>query len=185
MTKEFSRQHETELRAHPPRVPVRLATDEDELGVIELFKMMHAEQPYHRMSLPKVAAMIRLATHQGPERRGIIGVIGPAHDLKAGVFLLMEQPWYSEEWFLAEYFTYVRLEYRRFSFAGDLIGYAKACSNSLNMDLSVGVFSNIRTEAKCRLYRRWMPKIGEFFLHVPPSRQPLMDRIAGLRIAAE
>ena len=176
--KDFSREHEAELRNQPPRTPIRLADEDDELGILDMCKMNHAEQPYHSLDIGKVAAMVRLATHQGPERRGILGVIGSRHDIKAGIFLLIEPIWYSQEHQLLEFFNYVRPEYRRMGFAADLIAYAKYCSDHLGIDLTVGVFSNIRTEAKCRLYRRWLPPMGRFFCYAPPNRKPFIDRIA-------
>lgn len=176
--KEFSREHEAELRSRPPKSPIRLADEHDELGVLELFKMMHAEQPYHDLNIGKVAALVRLAVVPGPERRGILGVIGDRHDLKGGIFLLMEPIWYSDDWQLLEFFNFVRPEHRREGYAADLISYAKNMSDHIGLDLTVGVFSNIRTEAKIRLYRRWLPQVGAFFCHVPPNRKPMIDRFA-------
>jgi GNAT superfamily N-acetyltransferase len=176
--KDFSRQHEAELRSHPPRTPIRLADEHDELGVLEMCRLMHAEQPYHPLNIGKVAAMVRLAIRQGPERRGILGVIGDRGELKGGIFLLIDPIWYSDDWQLLEFFNFVRPEYRRLGFANDLLSYAKQCSDHIGLDLTVGVFSTVRTQAKIRLYRRWFPQVGAFFLHAPPNRQPVMDRIA-------
>ena len=173
----FSRTHEAELRNNPPRTSIRLADEHDELGILELCKMMHAEIAYHPISLPKVSAMIRLAIRQGPERRGILGVIGDRHNLKAAIFLLIEPIWYSENWHLMEFFNYVRPECRGMGFAQDLIAYAKQCADQINLDLTIGVFNNVRTEAKIRLYRRWLPQVGAFFMYVPPGQRPLSDRL--------
>ena len=189
--KEFSRVHEAELRSNPPRMPIRLADDADELGILDMCKAMHAEQPYHPLNIGKVAAMVRLAIHQSPERRGILGVIGDRHDLKAAIFLLIEPIWYSDDWQLLEFFNYVRPEYRRMGFAADLIAYAKRCSDQIGLDLTVGVFSNVRTAAKIRLYRRWLPPVGAFFCYTPPNRLPFAERerLAGMEpvnaVAAE
>jgi GNAT superfamily N-acetyltransferase len=187
--KEFSREHEAELRKTAPRLPIRLADEQDELGILDMFKMMHAEQPYHPLNLGKVAAMVRLAIRPGSERRGLLGIIGDRHDLKAGIFMLIDPIWYSDDWQLLEFFNFVRPEYRRLGFAQDLIAYAKRCSDQIGLDLTVGVFSNIRTEAKIRLYRRWLPPMGAFFCYAPPNRKPFVDRIAdpqpANRVAAE
>jgi GNAT superfamily N-acetyltransferase len=181
--KEFSRVHEAELRNQPPRQPIRLADDDDELGILEMCKMMHREQPYHPLNIGKVAALVRLAIHQGPERRGILGVIGERDHLKAAIFLLIEPIWYSDDWQLLEFFNYVRPEYRRQAYAQDLIAYAKRCSDQIGLDLTVGVFSNIRTAAKIRLYRRWLPPMGAFFCYAPPNRKPFIDRLAEMPTA--
>lgn len=178
--KEFSRAHEAELRNRPPRLPIRLADEHDELNILDMCKMMWAEQPYHPLDLGKVAAHVRLAIRQGPERRGVLGVIGERHDLKAAIFMLIDSIWYSSDWQLLEHFSYVKPEYRRLGFAADLIAYAKQCSDQIGIDLTVGVFSTIRTEAKCRLYRRWLPKVGEFYCYAPPNRPSLADRLANM-----
>lgn len=188
-SREFSRVHEAELRARPPKTPIRLANDDDELGVLELCKMLHAEIAYHPLNISKVAALVRLATHQGPERRGILGVIGERHALKGAIFLLIEPVWYSDDWVLQEFFNYVRPECRRDGYAQDLVAYAKSCADQINIDLMIGVFNNVRTEAKCRLYRRWLPKVGEFYYHIPPNRPSLMERLRPMapanKVAAE
>ena len=181
--KRWSRDEEL-LRRTPPRSPIRVADQHDEIGIIELFQTMHAEQPYHDLDLPSISAMVRLAVQPGPQRRGIIGVIGERHDLKGGVFLLMEKLWYSKDWQINEYFNFVRPDARKGThYAQDLIAYAQQCSDQIGLDLFLGVFSTIRTEAKCRLYRRYMPKVGEFYLHVPPNRKPVYERIAGSSFA--
>lgn len=176
--KEFSRVHEAELRNQPPRMPIRLADDDDELGILEMCRMMHREQPYHPLNISKVAALVRLAIHQGPERRGILGVVGERDRLKAAIFLLIEPIWYSDDWQLLEFFNYVRPEHRREGFAADLIAYAKRCADQINLDLTVGVFSNVRTQAKIRLYRRWLPPMGAFFCYAPPGRKPFEQRLS-------
>ena len=187
--KDFSREHEGQLRNQPPRMPIRLADEEDEFGILELVKMLHAEIAFHPLNLPKVSAMISLAIRPGPERRGILGVIGDRHDLKAAIFLMIEPIWYSDDWHLMEFFNYVRPEYRRMGFAADLISYAKGCSDRIGIDLFVGVFNNVRTEAKVRLYRRWLPPMGAFFCYAPPNRMPMHQRLEALapanKVAAE
>jgi GNAT superfamily N-acetyltransferase len=187
--KDFSREHEAELRNTPPRIPIRLADDDDELAILDMCRLMHREQPYHPLNIGKVAAMVRLAIHQGPERRGILGVIGERDHLRAAIFLLIEPIWYSDDWQILEFFNYVRPEYRRQAYAQDLISYAKKCSDQIGLDLTIGVFSNIRTAAKIRLYRRWVPQFGAFFCYAPPNRKPFIDRLAEMtpanKVAAE
>jgi GNAT superfamily N-acetyltransferase len=170
MSQPFS--HNTRPPA-PPRdlSHIRLAGTEDEMQVFSLCSLMHAEQPYHPLHWPKVAAMIRLATQR---TRGIIGVIGEPHDLKAAIFMVIEPIWYSDDWQLLEYFNYVRPDARRSSYAQDLIAYAKRCADDLGIDFTCGVFSNVRTEAKVRLYRRTMPYMGGFFCY-RPERQTIAN----------
>ena len=98
----------------PPKAPtdlshIRLAGTEDEMQIFSLCSLMHAEVALHQLNWPKVAAMIRLATQR---TRGIVGVIGEPHDLKAAIFTVIEPVWYSDEFILMEYFNYVRPDAR-------------------------------------------------------------------------
>lgn len=154
---------------------IRLAGTDDEMQIFNLCSLMHAEQPHHPLAWPKVAAMIRLATQR---TRGIIGVIGEPYDLKAAIFMVIEPIWYSDSFHLLEYFNYVRPDARRSRYAQDLLAYGKRCADDLGIDFTCGVFSNIRTEAKCRLYRRVMPKMGEFFCHRPRKQTMELVRLS-------
>jgi GNAT superfamily N-acetyltransferase len=153
---------------------IRMADEHDEFEIFKLCAMMHEEQPYHPLSWDKVVPMVHLATRR---ERGIIGVIGDRHDLKAAIFLLIDPIWYSDEWQLMEFFNYVRPDARKTRYAADLINFAKKCADDLGLDLTVGVFSNIRTEAKIRLYSRLVPKMGAFFCYSPPSRPSFEQRL--------
>lgn len=153
----------------PPKPPtdlshIRIAVEDDEMQIFSLFSLMYAEVAQHPLSWPKVAAMIRLATQR---KRGIVGVIGEAHDLKAAIFTVIEPVWYSDDFVLMEYFNYVRPDARRSTYATDLLAYGKQCAEELGIDFVCGVYSTLRTEAKCRLYRRVMPKMGEFYRYRP------------------
>jgi GNAT superfamily N-acetyltransferase len=174
----------------PPREPkdlshIRLAGADDEMGIFSLCSLMHAEIGLHPLAWPKVAAMVRLATQR---TRGIIGVIGKPHDIKAAIFMVIEPVWYSDNFILMEYFNYVRPDARRSTYATDLLAYAKRCADDLGIDLTCGIVSTARTEAKCRLYRRAVPKVGEFFRYHPQaqmaddlvhlSRAPAANRVA-------
>ena len=159
---------------------IRLAGEADEIGIFGLCSLMHAEQPYHPLAWPKVAAMVRLATQR---IRGIIGVVGEPHDLKAAVFMVIEPIWYSDDWHLLEYFNYVRPDARKSTLAQDLLEYGKRCADDIGLDFTCGVFSNIRTEAKCRLYRRKLPKMGEFFCYRPERRTMDLVRLSEAQAA--
>jgi hypothetical protein len=173
----------------PPKPPadlshIRLAGEADEMQIFNLCSLMHAEIALHPLAWPKVAAMVRLATQR---TRGIIGVIGEPHDLKAAIFMVIEPIWYSENFHLMEYFNYVRPDARRSTYATDLLAYGKRCADELGIDFTCGVVSTARTEAKCKLYRRVMPKVGEFFRYHPQpqpadlvhlSRAPPANQIA-------
>jgi hypothetical protein len=177
---EFSHNH------RPPEMVrdlshIRLAGQGDEMQIFNLCSLMHAEIGTHPLDWPKVAAMVRLATQR---TRGIIGVIGEPHDLKAAMFMVIEPIWYSASFHLLEYFNYVRPDARRSWYAQDLLIYGKRCADDLGIDFSCGVVTNVRTEAKCRLYRRTLPKMGEFFSY-RPAAEALRQTPPANQVAAE
>lgn len=183
MSKKFSHNN------RPPKPPtdlshIRLAGEADEMQIFNLCSLMHAEVGLHPLDWPKIAAMIRLATMR---TRGIVGVIGEPHDLKAAIFMMIEPVWYSSAFVLLDYFTYVRPDARQSTYATDLIAYGKQCADGLGIDFVCGVFSTVRTEAKCKLYRRVMPKVGEFYRYQPKPETAELSHLSQTanRVAAE
>jgi hypothetical protein len=172
--------------------PIRMADERDEIEIFRLCEMMWREEhprKRHPLSWSKVSPMIRMATRR---ERGIIGVIGEPGDLKAAVFLLIEPVWFSDTWILCEYFNYVRPDARRSTYAKDLIAFSKSCADALRLDLSIGVLSNSRTEAKVRLYKRMLPYAGAFFYYQQEDATPtavdhgaLMSAVPANSVAAE
>ena len=148
---------------------VRIATPDDELGILKLCKAMHEEQGQHTLNWEKVVARILSVTR---DKQGIIGVIGPHDDIRAHIYLMLDEVWYSSDVQILEIFNYVRMDCRKSDYAKTLIKFAKDCSDQLKKDLMIGVLSNIRMEAKVRLYERQLPKAGAFFLYRPLEAVP-------------
>ena len=127
-----------------------------------LCRMLHSENGQHNRNDDKVRGMVRRALcHQG----GIIGVIGEGDNLKGCILLLIDPVWYSDEYQLLELFNFVHPDHRKSAYAKELIEFGKKCADELHIDLMIGVLSNIRMEAKVRLYGRLLEKGGEFFIH--------------------
>jgi hypothetical protein len=83
------------------------------------------------------------------------------------VFLTIGQYWYTNDWHLEEYIIYTDPEHRRSHHVQALVEWMKSQVEIHQMPLMTGIISNYRTEAKCRLYRRMLPKAGEFFFVAP------------------
>ena len=101
-------------------------------------------------------------------QESVIGVIDdvPSQQLQGSICLLVNTAWYSDSPQLVDAFDYVRPEYRKSNNAKGLLEFAKSCSDRLGIPLMSGVFSNQRTEAKIRLFRRSMgAPAGAFFLY--------------------
>jgi hypothetical protein len=141
---------------------VRLARVEDEAAIFGLCKELHDENGLFDMDEDSVWQIIKSATNQGG---GIIGVIDGEDGLEGIICIVIDKFWYSKEFFLCELFNFVPVRFRKSERAKSLIEFAKKCSDSMKMPLVIGVISNIRTEAKVKLYERRLPKAGAFFVY--------------------
>lgn len=99
--------------------------------------------------------------------RGVIGVIGPVGSLEALVFVTISCFWYTHDKNIDECIVYVDPECRKSDHARALVHWMKEQVEITGIPLMTGVISTYRTEAKCRLYRQMLPKIGEFFYLAP------------------
>jgi len=141
---------------------VRLAQPQDEDGIVELCVLLHEENGLFPLSDTKVRALVKRALDR---QGGIIGVIGDLGSPVAGIQLAIDQMYYSDQYFLAEGFNFVRPDHRKSDFAVKLIDYAKMCADKMAMPLMMGILSNHRTEQKIRLYERRLEKAGAYFVY--------------------
>ncbi len=97
--------------------------------------------------------------------RGAFGVIGPIGELEGVAMVSFGNYWYTNERHLEEFVVYVDPECRQSGHAKALVEWMKHQSVLTGLPLLSGVLSNHRTEAKVRLYERYMPKVGAFFCY--------------------
>lgn len=143
---------------------MRIATPLDEKAVMDLCVMLHEENGQHPLNIEKVRYVIRRCL---AGQMGIIGVVGNQNDLRGAICILIDPVWYSDDLQLLELFNFCHPDHRRPSCAKPLIEFAKKCADETGLDLTIGVLSNIRMEAKVKLYGRMLPKAGEFFVYSP------------------
>jgi GNAT superfamily N-acetyltransferase len=156
---------------------VRRAGPEDRDGVWKLFDLLYDENAMFQRSDRKIDYLLdRILDYDRIDPtdgglRGFMGVIGPVGDLEGFILLVLSSYWYSEDIMLEEYANFVHPEHRKSNHAKTLIGYARNLADRVNVPLSIGIVSNVRTAAKIRLYRRHLPEAGSFFLYnaVPPK----------------
>lgn len=146
---------------------VRMAIPSDEESLMELCRMVHAENALMDMDEGKVRNVIQCALY--PKRKGnnivsMVPVIGDIGKIEAACFLIVSQMWYSPKWHLEEVFNFVRPEHRRSTHAKKMIEYIKKCSIEAAMPLIVGIISNKDTQRKCDFYDRMLPKVGHYYL---------------------
>lgn len=152
---------------------VRIATEQDRVEVWRLFLQGYKENGVLELSPEKVDWFLTRALQPeliplgdtGP--RGVIGVIGQVGALEGIVFLTIGEFWYSNVRHIEEFLVLVDSECRRSNHAQALVQWMKDQVEITKLPLLSGIISNERTEAKCRLYRRMLPKLGEFFWLTP------------------
>lgn len=155
---------------------VRTAGPEDYEEVWRLFLQGHKENGLFEINPIKVQWFINRmlypqAIHpQDTGARGLIGVIGPVGRLEGLAFVTISEYWYSSEKYISECLVFVDPECRKSGHAQTLVGWLKEQSEKTGLPVITGIISNHRTEAKCRLYRRMLPKVGELFMINPAGR---------------
>ena len=155
------------MNAHGDPTRVRVADARDEDALMDHIRAMHTEHGMFPLCESKAAEKLRLALEGTLEQRsGLIGVIGPRGELQGSIYLQVGSNWYSSALYLEEVWNYVGPEFRNSTNSSDLIAFAKAMGNHFHVALAIGVLSNVRTEAKIRLYRKQLGEpAGAFFFH--------------------
>jgi len=87
--------------------------------------------------------------------------------------MVLDEIWYAKPGTmqLLELSLFVHPDYRRSERAKQLMQFSKQASEGLSLDLTIGVFSNSRTEAKIRLYQRQFRQVGAYFMYRPSSAE--------------
>jgi len=143
---------------------IRGVRDSEIKPLMEMCVRLHEENGIgHRMDPNRVLAVIEKAV---ANKQGWIGVIGDNGRIEGSICLLINQMWYSDQWCIEEFWNYVLPEYRQSDNAKQLIRCAKWVSDEMGMPMLISILSNIRTEAKIRMYRRELGEpAGAFFLY--------------------
>jgi GNAT superfamily N-acetyltransferase len=148
---------------------VRIAAEEDEAELLRLMRLACAEDAQHPINEDKVRDVIRL---HFDKRGGLIGVIGEkGGELCAYILMVVNEVWYSSEHHVQELSLFVAPDRRKSNYAKQLMAFGKHTAKGLHLDLTIGVLSNSRTEAKVRLYARQFPQCGAFFVYRPNSSE--------------
>ena len=143
---------------------IRIADPNDYQEIFRICCLLHSENGMHSFSEHKTKHLI----WRGCNKDGAsVGVIGPSDNIKAVIYLLVDPVYYSDEFQLLELWNYVRPDCRKSDYAKRMIQFAKRCSDETGLDLTIGVISDKRLEAKQRLYERLLPKGGTVFIYRP------------------
>jgi len=150
---------------------VRPAIPVDMPEIWRLFMMGWKENGIFSLDPQKVEYFLSRALH--PERidkndtgpRGQIGVIGAPGNLQAIVFVILGSFWYSSDVHIEELLVYVDPECRASKHAHSCINWMKKRADDLGVKLLTGIISKERTQSKIKLYDRFLPRIGAFYLY--------------------
>lgn len=150
---------------------VRKAIPADRDSIWDLFRLLHKENGVFQLSEHKINYLLDRILH--PEKipegdsgvRGFMGVIGPPGALEGLLVMVLGSFWYSDDIIFEEYANFVHPGHRKSNHAKALLAYSRHMADNVNIPLVIGIISNIRTEAKVRLYRRQLPEAGSFFLY--------------------
>ena len=140
-----------------PAITVRIATPADMSEIMALSVEAAKENGFLDASTALLAKAVWGPINQD---HGIIGCIGEVGHLEGMVVLNIGKIFYSDTDCLEERTLYLRPEYRNASGgrANKLLEFSMKAAEALNLPLLIGVLSNQRTEAKCRLYTRKLGK---------------------------
>lgn len=150
---------------------VRIAGPGDFQECFRLFLQAHKDNGLFILAPDKIQWFLQrfLMPHMIPEDdpgiRGIVGVIGEEGSLEAVCGICISDLWYTHEKHLADFLVFVDPESRSSTHAQALIAWMKKQADIIGLPLMSGIVSNKRTEAKCRLYKRSLPKVGEYYFY--------------------
>lgn len=147
---------------------VRLAVPADLPGLLELMRVACREDAQHEMDEERVLNMLR---RYYDKQGAIIAVIGAEGEPEAYLLMVLDEIWYAPPGTmqLLELSLFVHPDYRKSDRAKQLMQFSKQASEGLAIDLTIGVFSNSRTEAKIRLYKRQFQTAGAYFMYRPTT----------------
>lgn len=160
----------------PELSEVRGAVPEDEAAILDLCFSLHDEIALWSLNKDKVREFVHCGVHKvstpNVPSYPTIGVVGEIGKPEGAICFGLMQQWFSDEWFIGEYFLYIHPDYRRAGHSSRLINFAKQCADQMDLSFSIGVLSTHRTQAKIRIFRRSLGEpSGAFFTYFPPNKR--------------
>jgi GNAT superfamily N-acetyltransferase len=146
---------------------IRLAEIEDIPSLMALTKLAADEDAQHPYDAEKVWNVVR---RHYDKTGGLVAVAGAKGEPVRGyLIMIVDEIWYSPDYQLLELSLFVAPDHRKSTLAKQLMAFSKAASEGLKLDLTIGVLSTERTEAKVKLYKRQFKTAGAYFVYRPQS----------------
>jgi GNAT superfamily N-acetyltransferase len=157
--------------AQRARVLMRRGTAADVPALLALGRLMHREVHYGNFSEQKVADMIGWAVQNGI----VLVSLSDEGDVVGSVGLVPEQPWYSDDWQLADRWIFVHPQFRTLGHAAALVRAARSTADMVGLPLLVAHIGT-RAKGKTRLLARELGEpVGAVFFVRPRTGAPPPD----------
>jgi hypothetical protein len=145
---------------------IRIGTPED---IHDVMRMAQEACDEHAIFPPSPRKMLAVNWPSLHRDNGVAGILCTKDGEVVGATVLrIGEVWYSEQKVLEEAFIFIKKEYRtvKGGWARKMCEFSKKMSEELGIPLIAGIVSNVRTEAKIRLYERQYGKPnGAFFYY--------------------
>ena len=151
----------------PNPVPnIRFCNEGDRDNLLAFVRAGHDESAMFTLSDAKVRAVIDHGINPPRDEKGgvnhlvLIGIIDApdGKGIAASIAIEYTQPWYSDDWVLYELWNNVHRDYRKSTYAQDLIKFGKWISDSTSRPLGMSIYTTQRLEAK-------MAQVGALFVY--------------------
>jgi GNAT superfamily N-acetyltransferase len=156
---------------------VRLAQPADEAGIMALCRLHFDENGPHEVEWQDEHVRAHVQEAILPNRnapvtaQAVCGVIGPHHDVQAGIYFTLERPYFwSDRMVLRQVWETVRPEFRKTGHGRALLEFSKVLATCLERTLFAESRSQHRLEPKERSYARAFgrERAGGLFIFNPP-----------------
>lgn len=159
---------------------VRPAEERDEENLFAILCMAYKENAPYKINPNKVRLMISAASRDKDVIIGVIDAPDGSGRIAATVGAMFSQWWYTDDWHIEDCWNYVHPEYRKSTFAKDLLNYSKWIAEKMSMPLHVGILTAERMESKVRFFARQMPQVGASFVYnMEAASGPIAEAVHG------
>lgn len=141
---------------------IRMAEAEDIPDALELCaSLYHEEGVLFEIDPDKARAAIKSFVSNGV----VVLAFSNDGEMVGCAAAVVDTMWWSKTPFLRCVFCYVLPEFRRSTFARDMLRSIKRAGEALGVKTVSDVLSERRTEGKCRLYQREFRELGKVFIY--------------------
>lgn len=144
---------------------VRPAEEKDEENLFAFLCLAYKENAPYAISPERVRLMVSSATRDKDVIIGIIDAPDGSGRIAASVGAMFANFWYTEQFHIEDLWNFVQPEYRKSTYAKDLLNYSKWLSENMKMPLHIGILTGDRLEAKTRFFSRHLPQVGAAFVY--------------------